>query len=135
MLEALGRLLEPRDLLALRDVDLLPALELDLAGDGVGGVAAVPHAHAAVVELGDVVDALVEQMAVVGDHHDGAGEAVDHGLELVAPVHVEVRLGLVEQKQVGLARQAGGERDELALPAGELARRRVDVLHRKRLEM
>ena len=54
-----------------------------------------------------VVDALVEQVAVVGDHQDGAVEVVDQVLERVAPVHVEVRLGLVEQQQPGRrARQA-----------------------------
>ena len=68
-------------------------------------------------------DALVEQVAVVGDHHDGAGEVVDHRLELLAPAHVEVRLGLVEQQHVGTPGQAGGERDELALAARQLARR------------
>ena len=77
----------------------------------------------AAVELGDVVDALVEQVAVVGDHQHGAVEAVDQLLERVAPVHVEVRLGLVEQEQARPPRQAGRERDELALAAAQLAGR------------
>jgi hypothetical protein len=77
----------------------------------------------AAVELGDGVDALVEQVAVVGDHEDGAVEVVDQLLERVAPAHVEVRLRLVEQKKAGAAREAGRERDELALAAAQLARR------------
>ena len=43
-------------------------------------------------------------------------------LERVAARHVEVCLGLVEQQQAGPAREAGGERDELALAAAQLAR-------------
>ena len=70
-----------------------------------------------------VVDALVEQVAVVGDHQHGAVEVVDQRLERVAPVHVEVRLGLVEQQQPRAAREAGGQRDELALAAAQLAGR------------
>ena len=40
--------------------------------------------------------------------------------------HVQVRLGLVEQQHVGAPGEAGGERDELALPAGELARGQLE---------
>ena len=77
MPEAPHRLLEPRDLLALRHELLLPALELEPARHRVGGVRAGPDADAAAVELGDRVDALVEQVAVVGDHEDCAVEVVD----------------------------------------------------------
>ena len=124
--EAADRLLQARDLLLLGDVALLLALELDLAGDGVGGVRAGPDPHAAVVELRDRRDALVEQVAVVGDHQHRAVEAGHEPLELVAPAHVEVRLGLVEQQHVGAAREARGERDELALAAAELAGRPLE---------
>ena len=59
----------------------------------------------------------------MGDHQHRAVEAGHEPLELVAAAHVEVRLGLVEQQHVGAAREAGRERDELALAAAELARR------------
>ena len=59
----------------------------------------------------------------MGDHQHRAVEAVDQLLERVAAVHVEVRLGLVEQQQPGPPRQAGRERDELALAAAQLAGR------------
>ena len=130
MAEAPHGLLEPRDLLALGDELLLLALELELTRDGVGGVGAGPDTDAAAVELRDVVDALVEQVAVMGDHQDGAVEVVDQVLERVAPVHVQVGLGLVEQQQPGSPREARRERDELALAAAELtgrARERVIV--------
>ena len=71
-------------------------------------------------------------MAVVGDHHDGAVEVVQQRAEALAARHVQVRLGLVEQQHVGAAREAGGERDELALPAGELRRRHVEGLDAER---
>jgi hypothetical protein len=61
-------------------------------------------------------------VAIVGDHQDGAVEVLQQALEQLAAGHVEVGLGLVEQQHVGLACEARGERDELALAAGELAR-------------
>ena len=70
-------------------------------------------------------DAGVEQVAVVRDHEDGAVEVVDDPLELVAPVHVQVRLGLVEHQHLRAAGEARGEGDELALAAAELDGRRV----------
>ena len=57
----------------------------------------------------------------MGDHQHRAVEVVDQLLERVAAAHVEVRLGLVEQQQPGAPREAGGERDELALAAAQLA--------------
>ena len=120
-------LLEALDLLLLRDVLLPLALELELARDDVGAVVARPHPDHALVELGDLRDGGVEQVAVVGDHHDGAVEVVQQRAEALAARHVQVRLGLVEQQHVGPPRQAGGERDELALPAGELRRRHVEA--------
>ncbi len=117
--EAFHRLLEARDLLLLRDVELLLALERDLLRDRVRGVVAGPHRDATGIELGDRRDRLVEQVAVVRDRHDGTGELVHDRLEPSPPIRVEMGLGLVEQQQVGLADQAGRERDELALAAGE----------------
>jgi hypothetical protein len=54
VLEAPDRLLEAGDLLLLGDPLLPAADQLDLAGDGVGGVVARPHADAPVLELGDL---------------------------------------------------------------------------------
>ncbi len=38
-----------------------------------------------------------------------------------------MRVGLVQQQQIGLLEQASGQRDQLALAAAEQARRRVEV--------
>ena len=105
--EAPHGLLEARDLLLLGYVHLPLALELELPRDDVGAVVARPHADLALVELGDLRDRRVEQVAVVADHHDRAVEVVQQRAEPLAARHVEVRLGLVEQQHVGRrARQA-----------------------------
>ena len=48
-------------------------------------------------------------------------------LEQRAPDGVEVRLGLVEEQDVRVLGEAGGERDQLALPARERIRRQEQV--------
>ena len=58
----------------------------------------------------------------MGHGDDGAGELRDHLLEQLPLVGVEVGLGLVEEEEIRIADQAGGERGELALAAGERRR-------------
>ena len=94
----------------------------------VGGVAALPHADAPVLELGDLAHRLVEQVAVVGDDEHGAVEVLDELLDDPPAGDVEVGLGLVEQQHVGRLHEARGERHELALAAAERARGAVEVL-------
>ena len=65
VLEPANRGFQPLDLLLLRDVLLLLALQLELTRECVRGVVAGPHADRAAVELGDLTDCLVEQVAVV----------------------------------------------------------------------
>ena len=47
---------------------------------------------------------------------------------MLARLDVEMRFRLVEQQHVGIAQQACGEPDELALPAGEDAGRLAEVV-------
>ncbi|MCI1710681.1 MAG: hypothetical protein LKM39_10580 [Chiayiivirga sp.] len=59
----------------------------------------------AAVEFEDPLGGVVEEVAVVGDGHHGAGEALQ---ELLQPVHrfgVQVVGRLVEQQHVGLGQQ------------------------------
>src|SRR6516162_4731328 len=77
VLESPDCFLEPRDLLLLRDVELLLALELELARNGVRRIVARPHPNLAAAQLGDLGDGLVEEIAVVGDGDDRAVEGPD----------------------------------------------------------
>ena len=122
-LEAGDRCLEPLDLLLLGHVGLLLALQLELALEGVRRVVARPEPDPAVIQRRDLVDDLVEQVAVVRDRDDRAVEAPREQLHSGATLVVEVGFGLVEQEHVGLLLEAGGERDELALPARQAAGR------------
>ena len=89
----------------------------------VAPVAAVPGG----AERGQLDDRVhgVEQLAVVADDDRAgapAGEQVDHRLPAVA---VEVVGRLVEQQEVGLGEDQGGERGPRPLAAGQRRERRV----------
>ena len=128
VLEAADRFLEPCDLLLLRDVRLLLALQLELARDRVCGVVAGPHADAAAVQLGDLRHGLVEEVAVVRHGDDGTVEPAHELLHPLTRLDVEMRLRLVEQQHIGIAQQTCSEADELPLPAGEDAGRLGEVV-------
>ena len=128
VLEAADRLLEPCDLLLLRDVCLLLALQFELARDRVRRVVAGPHAHAAAVQLGDLRHGLVEQVAVVRHRDDGTIEPAHQLFHPLARLDVEMRLRLVEQQHIGIAQKTCCEADELPLAAREDARRLGEVV-------
>src|SRR6478735_9007986 len=75
-LEARNRRLEPLDLLLLGHEGLLLALQLELALQRVGRVVAGPEPDPAAIERSDLVDDLIEQVAVVRDRHDRTVEAL-----------------------------------------------------------
>jgi hypothetical protein len=127
-LEPRDRLLEPRDLLLLGHVELLLTLERDLLRDRERRVVAVPDRDPPVVELGDLIDGVVQQVAVVGDRDHAPGEPGDQLLELDPAIRVQMRLGLVQQEQVRLRDEARGQRHELALSAGQLVRGQREIL-------
>ncbi len=61
-------------------------------------------------------------LGVVGDDDAGAALAgADQGLGQLAPLGVEVGVGLVEQQQLGLVQDAAADREALAHPGGEIA--------------
>jgi hypothetical protein len=76
-------------------------------------------------ELEDPLGGVVEEVAVVGDRDDGAGEALQELLEPVDRLGVEVVGRLVEEQHVGLGEQHAAERDAALLAARELADDRV----------
>ena len=69
------------------------------------------------MELGDLTDCLVEQVAVVRDGDDGSVERGDEPLQERATDCVEVRLRLVEQEDIGVLSKARRQCDQLSLPA------------------
>ena len=128
LLEAADHLLQPRDLLLLGLVLVLLLLHRQLAGDGVGGVVAGPERDGAAVQLGDGGDGLVQQVAVMADHHHGTVEAAHQALEVAAALGIEVRLGLVQQQHIRVLGEAGGQGHQLALAAGEHVRGLIELL-------
>src|SRR5215216_2447985 len=128
LLEAPDRLFQPRYLLLLGDVELLLALERELPRERVGRVVAGPRLCLPAIQLGDLRNGLVQQVAVVGDDDDGPVEAPDQGLQPLPARRIQVGLWLVQQQKIGRAHEAGRERDELALPAAEVRRRPVRII-------
>ena len=121
--EAPDRLLEPRDLLALGDPLLLLALELEPARDAC-------RRSRRRARCGPCRGRARRSRSTHSSSRWRSWETMSTApsnssisrSSAVAAVHVEVRLGLVEQQQPRPPRQAGRERDELALAAAQLAR-------------
>ena len=83
----------------------------------------------ALVEHGDAVGHRQRLALVVGDEDEGDAERLLQRLQLVlhllAQLEVERAERLVEQQHLGLVDQRAGQRDALALAAGQLAGRRA----------
>ncbi len=75
----------------------------------------------------DVVDRVVEQLAVVADHQGGARIALQPRLQPQRAFQVEIVGRLVQQQQVGLGEQGGGQRHAHTPAAGELRHRPAQV--------
>ena len=88
-----------------------------------GRVVALEREAPAPVELEDPLGHVVEEVAVVGDGHDGARVLLQEALQPVDRLGVEVVGGLVEQQQVGVGQQQPAQRH----PAALAARQRGDV--------
>ena len=80
---------------------------LGLAGQVIGVVAAVVAGLAA-IHLDDPVGHLIEDVAVVGDQHQGAAEALQIALEPLDAVGIEMVGGLVQQQDIRVSHQGGG---------------------------
>ena len=89
------------------------------------GVVALVRDAAAAIELEDPAGHVVQEVAIVGDRHDGALVVAQVLLEPRHRLGVEVVGRLVEQQQVGLAQQQPAQRDAAALAAGQLGDVRV----------
>ena len=106
---ALARLVRLRLLREPRLLLLQPARVVALERDPVPAV-----------ELEDPARDVVEEVAIVGDGHDGALVVLEVALEPADRLGVEVVGRLVEQQQVRRAQQQPAQRHAAALAAGEL---------------
>ena len=93
---------------------------LILLGQPVG-VVALPRNAAAAVQFQDPLGGVVQEVAIMGDRHDGAGVARQ---ELFQPLHrlgVEVVGRFVEQQHVRLLQQQAAQRHAALLTTGQLS--------------
>ena len=90
----------------------------------VAGVVGQPLAR----HVEDAVGYRIEQGAVMAHNDERMGIALQMGLQPRGRLQVEVVRRLVEQQQVGLDEERGGERDSHAPAAGEVGERHL--LHR-----
>ena len=86
-----------------------------------GGVVPFPGDALAAVELEDPLGDVVEEVAVVGDEHDGAGVFLQVPFEPGDALGVEVVGRLVQEQEVGAFEQDLAEGDAPAFAAGERA--------------
>ena len=82
-------------------------------------VVALERESAATVEFENPLGHVVEEVAVVGDGHHGAGVVLQEALEPVHALGVEVVGGLVEQQQVGAGEQQSAEGHPAPLATGQ----------------
>ena len=71
------------------------------------------------IQVEDLVDGLPQQLDVVGDHHDPAGEGLDPVPQPQDRIVVEVVRRLVEEQDVRAGEEHAGEFHAAPLPAGQ----------------
>ena len=116
---------DPIEFLAQEALAAAFGLVGDLLADGfgfeVGGVIPGMGKAPAIGELDDARGDDIEEIAVVGDEDDGAGEFAEEFLEPEDGFGVEVVGGFVQQEEVGLGGQRAAEGDAAFFAAGERA--------------
>ncbi|MET3917430.1 hypothetical protein ABID97_004212 [Variovorax sp. OAS795] len=75
-----------------------------------GAVVALPGNAAAAVHFQDPLGRVVQEVAIVGDGHHGAGEALKEHFEPLHRFRVQVVGRFVEQQHVGLGQQEAAQR-------------------------
>jgi len=100
---------------------LLLGLQAGLLLVQPGAVVALVGNAVAAVQFENPLGRVVQEVAIVGDGHHGAGEAVQ---ELLQPVHrlgIQVVGGFVEQQHVGLGQKQAAQRDAALFATGQQA--------------
>jgi hypothetical protein len=109
------------------DLTLLDAEQLGLTGqaqlfvDHISGVIALEEGQCAILQLGDMGDDGVQEVAVVGDDDHRAGVFVDQALQVGFTGQVQVVVRLVQEEHIRAGQEQPGQADQLLLPAGEVA--------------
>ena len=124
--EAGDKVLQFLDLFLVALVLVLDELLHQLAGLIPEVIVAHIHLDLVVVDVHDVGTHSVEEVAVMADHDDGAGEVQQEVLQPVHRIDVQVVGGLIHHQQVGAAEQRLGQQ-HLHLQAGVQGRHIVVV--------
>jgi hypothetical protein len=109
----------PRDFLLFLELEALVLLLEP------GAVVALPRNAVPAVELEDPARDVVEEVAIVRDRDNRAGEFLEEALEPRDGLGVEVVGRLVEQQHVGIRQQQAAKRDTPALAARQRLHARV----------
>src|SRR6185503_20268929 len=88
-------------------------------------VVALPRNAVAAVELEDPAGDVVEEVTIVRDRDDGAGEVLQESLEPRDGLGIQVVRRLVEQQHVGVRQEQAAQRDAAALSARQRLHARI----------
>ena len=125
--EALDEALDAADLLLLADKGGL-ALAQAFGAQGLeGAVVAGVKIQLTLLDVGDLADDGVQEVAVVGDQQEGAGIVAQPGLQPDDRVEIQVVGGFVEEHEVGAAHE-GARQAQAHAPAPGPARHRAALL-------
>ena len=107
---------------------LLLAEEPQLFLHSIRRIVARVECHPAILRLGDLVDGLIQQEAIVGDQDHGPLKVADDLFQASLPLQVQMVVGLVKKQQVRLAGQQLGQADHLLLATRQRAGRLMENL-------
>jgi hypothetical protein len=125
--EALDEALDAADFLLLADEGGL-ALAQAFGAQGLeGAVVAGVKIQMALLDMGNLADDGVQEVAVVGNQQEGTGIVAQPGFQPDDRVQVQVVGGLVEEHEVGAAHE-GARQAQAHAPASGPARHRASLL-------
>ncbi len=94
----------------------------------IGRVVAPILLDAAAAHLPDVVDDLVQEIAVMADNEQRAVPGLERALQPFDGLHVQVVGRLIEDEQIGALQQQPGQQRACLLAAAQVAERRLPLL-------
>lgn len=91
------------------------------------GVVALPRNAAAAIQFQDPLGGVVQEVAIMGDRHDGAGVARQELFQPLDGLGVQMVGRFVEQQHVWFFQQQAAQRYATTLTTGEVSDFRVPV--------